>query len=359
MNISMTEPAKKSQISEQVQYKHSEDAKNAFPQIQRGKEILYITRSEIESMAYTPREILELVRLSLSEHGHKRYEMPAKIGLHPIRDTLMHAMPAFVPRANACGIKWAYCFPDNYKYGLSQTSGLIILNDTQTGWPIAIMDAIWITAKRTPTVTALAVEKLARKDSAEVGILGCGVQGREHIPALATVMPKLKKVKLFDKFPHMTEKLVKDCAGQYPFEVVPARNIEDLVRHSDVVVTATAILQKPNPLIKDEWIKPGAFLAPIDFDSVFEWKTMERADKFLVDSLDEMNYFMSVGYLANGLPELHAEIGEVVAGLKSGRENDSELIMDMNIGMGVEDMVVAADVLKRALAGNLGRKLPL
>src|SRR3989339_769408 len=88
-------------------------------------------------------------------------------------------------------IKRAYCFPENYKYGLSQTSGLLMLNDIQTGWPVAIMDAIWITAKRTPLVTSLAVEKLARKNSTEVGILGCGVQGREHVPALAQVMPAL------------------------------------------------------------------------------------------------------------------------------------------------------------------------
>jgi ornithine cyclodeaminase/alanine dehydrogenase len=72
-----------------------------------------------------------------------------------------------------------------------------------------------------------------------------------------------------------------------------------------------------------------------------------------------MNYFMSVGYLANGLPELHAEIGEVVAGLKPGRESDNELIMDMNIGMGVEDMVVAVDILKRALKNNVGTRLSL
>jgi len=157
----------------------------------------------------------------------------------------------------------------------------------------------------------------------------------------------------------MTEELIRDYAGQYPLEIIPAKSVEELTRNSDVIVTATAILQKPNPLIRDEWIKRGAFLAPIDFDSVFEWKTMRRADKFLVDSLAEMNYFMSVGYLANGLPKIHAEIGEVVAGVKPGRESDSELIMDMNIGMGVEDVVVAADILKRALKNNVGRRLPL
>jgi len=131
------------------------------------------------------------------------------------------------------------------------------------------------------------------------------------------------------------------------------------VRGSDVVVTATAILQKPNPIIKDEWIKGGALLLPVDLDSVFEWKTMKGADKFLVDSLDEMNYFMSIGYLAHGLPPIHAEIGEVVADLKPGRQSDEEVIFDMNIGMGVVDVVVAKDILERAIKENIGTRLPL
>ena len=86
---------------------------------------------------------------------------------------------------------------------------------------------------------------------------------------------------------------------------------------------------------------------------------MKRVDKFLVDSLDEMNYFTSIGYLAHGLPPLYAEIGEIVAGLKPGRQNDEEIIFDMNIGMGVVDIVVARDVLDRAIKGNIGTRLPL
>ncbi len=141
--------------------------------------------------------------------------------------------------------------------------------------------------------------------------------------------------------------------------MVEAASIEALVRDSDVVVTATAILQTPKFLIKDEWIKAGALLLPVDLDSVFEWKTMKRADKFLVDSLDEMNYFMSIGYLAHDLPPLYAEIGEVVAGLKLDRQNDEEMIFDMNIGMGLVDIVVARDILDRAIKGNIGTRLPI
>ncbi len=330
-------------------------------QPQRGKEILYLTQQEVIDAGLTKKDILELVRVALTEHGNKRCEMPAKIGIHPLKDTLMHAMPAWVPARQACGIKWAECFPDNYeKYGLPQTSGLMVLNCPETGWPLCILDAIWITAKRTAAVTALACEKLARPDTEVAGIAGAGVQGREHTLVLPDVLPKLKKLKIYDKFPEVARKLIADLQPQVPnVELVEVRNFEELVRGSLVVVTGTAILMKPDPQIRDEWVEPGAFLAPVDFDSLWEWKTFSRANKFLVDSLDEMKYFMTVGYLPHGLPPLHAEIGEVVAGLKPGRERDDELIIDMNIGMGVEDVVVGREIFHRAMRNDMGRILPL
>jgi ornithine cyclodeaminase/alanine dehydrogenase len=326
---------------------------------ERGKEILYLTQEEVVATGLTPEQVRELVRTALTEHGSKRVEMPAKIGIHPLPDTLMHAMPAWVPAVQACGIKWAECFPDNFKFDLPQTSGLMVLNDPETGWPICILDAIWVTAKRTPAVSALACEFLARKDTTELGIAGAGVQGREHVLALPSVLPNLKKIKITDRFAEVAEKLVADLQPQVDVQLLVCAGPEQIVRGSQVVMTATAILNKPDPQVRDEWIEPGALLLPVDFDSYWEWETFERADKFLVDSLAEMQYFMTVGYLEHGLPPLHAEIGEVVAGIKPGRENDEELIIDMNIGMGVEDVVVGREVFRRACEQDLGRILPL
>ena len=342
-----------------MKFKDSESVGQTYPEIVRGKEILYINLSQIESMGFTQVDIMKLVCMALTEHGRKRVDMPAPIGIHPISDTLHHAMPAFVPTAEASGIKWVACFPENYKYKLNQTSALIILNDIQTGWPLAVMDGTWVTAKRGAAVSTIAVERLARHNSSEVGILGCGVQGHEHLVALATVMTDLKKVKVMDIRPGIAQQIIDRFKGNYGFEIVEAASNEELVRGSDVVITATAILRTPNPIIKDDWIKRGALLLPVDLDSVFEWKTMKRADKFLVDSLDEMNHLMSIGYLAHGLPPLHAEIGEVVAGVKPGRENDEETIFDMNIGMGLVDVVMAKDILDRAIKENIGTRLPL
>ena len=327
---------------------------------ERGKEILYLTQDEVVATGITRKELIELVRVALVEHGHGRCEMPAKIGIHPLDDTLMHAMPAWVPKAKACGIKWAECFPDNYRYNLPQTSGLITMNCPDTGYPLCVMDAIWVTANRTPAVTALACEKLARQDTEEAGIVGAGVQGRVHVEMLPEVLPNLKRIKLMDRFKEVAEKLKEDLQPSLgDVELKVCDTIEEVVRGSLVVVTAAAILAKPRPEIDDSWVEQGAFLAPIDFDTLWEWETFSRADKFVVDSLDEMEYFMTVGYLPHGLPPLHGEIGEVVAGIKSGRESDDELIIDMNIGMGVEDVVVAREIFRRACERDMGRILPL
>lgn len=323
-----------------------------------GSELLYLTRDDVLAVGLTDEDVIELVRVALAEHGHGRCEMPAKIGLHPLRDTLMHAMPAYVPAAHACGIKWASCFPANVELGLAQTSGLLVLNDESTGWPISLMDAIWITARRTPAVSALACEKLARRDSVTLGIIGCGVQGRGHLELLPRVLPELREVRLFDARREAAEELAASADG-LSFAVRVADSVEETVRGSDVVVSATAILFEPSPLVRHEWVKEGALLLPVDFDSAWEWETLSGADKFLVDSVAEMEYFRTVGYLPHGLPPVHAEIGQVVAGLRPGRERDDELIVDMNIGMGVEDVVVARALYDRALERGLGTVLPL
>jgi len=325
-----------------------------------GKEILYLTQQDVIDSNLTQTDILDLVRLALREHGKKEFEMPAKIGIHPKGDAFFHAMPAWVPEAKACGIKWAECFPDNYQHNLPQTSALMILNCPETGWPLCILDAIWVTAKRTPAVSAIACEFLARKDTEVIGIIGAGVQGREHVQLLPVVLPNLKTIKITDRFEDSIKKLIADLQPQWPdIEMIPCKTMEEAVRGSHVVVSATAIITNPKPEIRDEWIEPGAFIAPVDFDSLWEWETFKRADKFLVDSHEEMKYFMTVGYLANGLPDLHAEIGEVVAGLKPGRANDDELIIDMNIGMGVEDVVVGKEIFERSVSAGRGTILPL
>jgi ornithine cyclodeaminase/alanine dehydrogenase-like protein (mu-crystallin family) len=115
--------------------------------------------------------------------------MPPKPGIHTRPDAFLHAMPAFIPALESAGIKWVGGYPENHTRDLPYITGLLVLNDVDTGVPYALMDCTWITAHRTGAATALSAKYLARPDSHTVAILACGVQGRSNLAALAVLFP--------------------------------------------------------------------------------------------------------------------------------------------------------------------------
>jgi len=325
-----------------------------------GQEFVYLTQEQVKSAGVDDGNILDLTEKALVAHGRKRAEMPAKIGLHPLKDTLMHAMPAYLPDSGACGIKWASCFPANReRFGLLQTSGLLIFNDAESGWPLAVMDAIWITEKRTPAVTCVAARHLAPADAVSFGMIGCGVQGRAHVGMIERVLGKLETITVFDIYEPAMDRLVEELQPKVRARIVKAKSYEELVKNSQVVASATAITSKPEPKIRDEWVQGGQTLLMCDMHSLYEDATMKRADKYFLDSIEEHELFKGYGYYPDGLPHICGETGEVAAGLKKGRENAGELIACNNVGMAVEDMMVARTVFERALEAGMGTRLPL
>ena len=136
--------------------------------------------------------------------------MPAKIGVHPLPEVFFHAMPAYVPSQFSCGMKWIECYPNNPdRYNLPQTTGLIVLNDILSGCPIAIMDATWVTAMRTPAVTVLAAGAL-HPDAETFGMFGCGVQGIEHCKFIVHTLKNLKKIYIYDIKHEAMDNLIKE-----------------------------------------------------------------------------------------------------------------------------------------------------
>src|SRR5207248_1562901 len=145
--------------------------------------LLYLSNTDVEHTGLSIAEAIEAIEFALTEHAHGRTEMPPKIGVHPEAGALLHAMPAFVQRAPAAGMKWVGAFPANSARGIPAITGLIVLNDIETGLPLAIMDAGWITAARTAASAAVAARKLARPDSNVLGVIGPGVLGRACVAA--------------------------------------------------------------------------------------------------------------------------------------------------------------------------------
>jgi ornithine cyclodeaminase/alanine dehydrogenase len=143
--------------------------------------LLYLTRADVESVGLDVKALVGLLEIAFREKGHGRVEMPPKPGIHTQPDAFLHAMPAYLPALGAAGIKWVGGYPDNHTRHLPYITGLIVLNDVETGLPYAVMDCAWITAYRTAAASALSARYLARAESRSVGILACGVRGRTNL----------------------------------------------------------------------------------------------------------------------------------------------------------------------------------
>jgi ornithine cyclodeaminase/alanine dehydrogenase len=149
-------------------------------------------------------------------------------------------------------------YPDNGQRGLPYISGLLVLNDAETGLPYTVMDCTWITAHRTGAATALSAKYLARPDSHTVGILACGVQGRTNLEALAALFP-LQQVYAYDILPQAQDRYVTEMSTRLGIKVVGVDHPRQAVVESDLVVTAGPILKHPRPAIERDWLQPGAF----------------------------------------------------------------------------------------------------
>jgi len=125
--------------------------------------VLYLSQADVISVGLRMAEIIGLLETAFQEKGNGRVEMPPKPGIHPGGgDNFIHAMPAYIPAMASAGVKWVSGFPENHRRNLPYISGLLILNDVETGLPISVMDCSWITAMRTAAATAVAARRLGR-----------------------------------------------------------------------------------------------------------------------------------------------------------------------------------------------------
>ncbi|KKM11640.1 hypothetical protein SY88_08150 [Clostridiales bacterium PH28_bin88] len=326
--------------------------------MQKGKEILYLSLADVKAVGLTMKETMEAVEKAFIEKGHGRFQMPPKPGLHPRGDAFIHAMPAYLPEMKAAGLKWVSGFPENVQYGLPYITGLLVLNCPDTGVPLAVMDCVWITAQRTGAVSGVTAKCLARQDSAIAAIIGCGVQARTQLEALAVAL-ELKTVKCYDINQEQVELYIGDMQSKLPgLEFVTVKNAKEAVTDSDVVVTAGPILKHPNPEIELSWLKDGVLGLPIDFDSYWKPEAMQGVDKFYTDDEAQFEYYRTVGYF-QGAPKANADMGQLTTGRVPGRANDQEKIIGMNLGIAINDMATASRIYQKAMEKGIGATLPL
>ena len=249
--------------------------------------LLYLSYQDVVDVNLTMPAIIESMEEMFGAKGRGRTDMPPKPGIHPGGgNNFIHAMPASIPDLNSAGIKWVSGFPGNQAKGLPYISGLLILNDFSTGLPLAVMDCVWITAKRTGAASAISARYLARPEASVMGMLGCGVQGRSHVEALKVRFP-LKKVMAYDASEEARNQYAREISAQFELEAVPVQTPQEAVTGCDIVVTAGPMVHPPHATIQPGWLDEGAFASLVDYDSYWQPAAMREADIFCTDDRNQ------------------------------------------------------------------------
>jgi len=329
-------------------------------------DILYLSRSDVHAaMGSSIRGYVEALRGALALHAEGRTAQPLKPYLKwrengHIADRII-AMPGYVGGEQAmAGIKWIGSKHDNPRTrGIERASAVIVLNDPDTHFPVAIMEGGEISGMRTAGVTVLAAEFLARRDFERVALIGCGFIGRMHALGLVESFPSIGSFALFDHKPEAAQRLAEEIAAQ-GVAVTVAASAEEAVRSAELVVPCTVA---DTPYIPFDWLAPGTFVSNISIMDV-EPDVFVQVDKLVVDDWDQcnrerktINQLVLAGKLAR--EDLHAELGDVVRGAKPGRTDPDERILLNPMGMAIEDVACAAAVYRTAREQGTGTWLTL
>lgn len=321
-------------------------------------EVLFLSLGDILRLNISYEDTYRIIREALIEHAKKSVVMPPKHGVHPAKVEGAHcnAMPAYIPKLEALGIKWVSGFPRNRDKQLPYIIGTLIINDDETGVPLAVMEASWITAMRTATVSGLVAQSCAREGAKVLGIVGAGVQGRFNTQAIVQAMPKLEQVRVFDIDGRSLREFVGRMNKQMSLDIIPDEGAQGALLGSDIMVTATGFVEKP--YVKKEWLRKGD-LGILVHHRGWENGAFYLADKLVVDDWAQTkSYGMEDGGFYGNIPDCYGELGEILAGLKPGRERKEERIVAITCGLAILDVAMGKMIYEKAKEKNIGMNLP-
>jgi ornithine cyclodeaminase len=331
--------------------------------------LLYLRRDDvIRLMGESCKPYIEPVRRALVLHARGMTVQPLKPylrrnhGPRHVADRII-AMPALLEDQPAvAGIKWIASKHDNpTARGLERASGLIVLNDCETNYPIALLEAGLISGMRTAAITVIAARHLARDHPRRIACVGCGFIGRLQVRGLVEELTELTEIALFDLEARASTALARELESSFPGVVASvAASAEECVAGADVVVASTVTDQ---PYLRFAWLARGAFLSNVSLvdacDDVFL-----RANKVVVDDWEQcaregkpLQRLAECGLFARD--RVHAELGQIVAGDRPGRESDDEVIVLNPMGLAIEDIGAAHAVYERAVEQGAGQWLDL
>src|SRR6267378_3149350 len=314
-------------------------------------------RSDIEGLL-SVRECIGAVENIFRLQGEGKIPPPRILGVNAARGGL-HVKAGLLPGDRDYFVaKLNASFPgNNAHFGLPTIQGVIVVFDANNGVPLAILDSIDITIKRTAAASAVAARYLARKESSVATICGCGQQGRAQLRAVLLVLP-LTKIYAFDVNERAATNFRNELSPELKIDIELVRDLPSAIQKSDVCITCTTANES---FVCKEDVSPGTFIAAVGADAEHKQEidpALIASAKVVADSLEQSCAIGDVHHaIAKGLmrkEDIYAELCEIVAGHKIGRDADNEIIVFDSTGVAIEDAVAAAAVFERALADGIG-----
>ncbi len=318
---------------------------------------LLLTRQEIAKLL-SVEECIDGVEQAFKLYGEGKTAPPGILGMHA-QDGGFHLKAAMLTlNRNYFAVKVNGNFFQNMKrFNLPNIQGIIMLCDGENGYPLALMDSIDITIKRTGAATAVAAKYLARPEAKILTICGCGNQGRISACAIHKVRP-LERVLAFEVDENQAQRFATELSDELGFKVEAVRDLTKAVSKSDICVTCTP---SQKFYLRKTDVSPGTFIAAVGADSEDKQElepALLASCKVVVDILDQC---ATIGELHHALKEgamnrddVHAELGEIIAGKKPGRVSPDEIIIFDSTGTALQDVAAAATVYEKAITAGAG-----
>jgi len=322
--------------------------------------VLLLTNSEIERLL-SMADCIEVMKEMLIALARGAVHQPLRMIVQPPGAAgLMALMPAYISgQTPAYGLKAIGVFHGNPARGKDAHQGGVLLFSGETGELLALMNASAITAIRTAAVSAVATRALAREDASTLGIIGCGIQARAHLEAMAAVR-SLRRARVASLHFEKARRFANEMTPRFAFAIEAVESAEQAVRDADLIVTATTAAQ---PVIQREWIAPGTHINAVGAygpqKRELDTATV-RASTFFVDrresALNEAgDYLLAAREAGFGAEHIRGELGELLIGGARGRSSRDELTCFKSMGIAAEDLAAAQFLYRRAAQEGAGR----
>ncbi len=327
-------------------------------------DLTYLNGPDVATLALTDDEILAAVEDALRAQGNAETVIEPRVHLVPESSDKGHfnVLRGYIKPLGVAGVKVVGDFVDNYKLDLPSELAVLNLFDPQTGVPKAIIDASAITDMRTGAVTAIGAKYLARKDCKVLGHIGARGTAYWNVRLLDHLFD-FDEIRVHSRRPESREAFGRRLREDLGKPVRVTGDWRECLEGADIMVEASR-LPEPKPLFRTEWVKTGAFVVPYGTMSAVELSLTDVMDKIVVDDWGQCKPGRPFGALRRHVDEgklteqtLHAEMGEIVARKKPGRERDDETILFWHRGLSTTDIALGWAMLDKAEKMGIGQTL--